>query len=272
VRAFADVLTPVHFSATAGSDRAGLGGRLSASEAIRIVAAVPDLPDVQVNLVRDGQRIASAVRELHYDAATPGRYRIEAFIAGQRFPWIVTNAIDVGEAAPLPQRDAEPRVLPAPASLTGSQWQVEKDRSSTATLEASGDAVVLRYNLGPGNPAGQYVAIAAPAGADPVERIEFTAASAAPMRISFQVRAPGGPDGRRWRRSLYLDQASRSFAVRLSELDPVERGSLLRPVIARLQSVLIVVDTVNARPGASGEVRISNVRIVRGSAGDATSR
>ena len=50
--------------------------------------------------------------------------------------------------------------------------------------------------------------------------------------------------------------------VRLADLEPVERGSTLRPVVARVQSVLLVVDTVNARPGTSGVVRIKDVTLL----------
>jgi len=73
---------------------------------------------------------------------------------------------------------------------------------------------------------------------------------------------PGGRDGRRWRKSLYLDRELRTYVVSLADLEPVERGSSLRPIVARVQSVLLVVDTVNATPGSSGVVRIRDVTLV----------
>jgi hypothetical protein len=79
------------------------------------------------------------------------------------------------------------------------------------------------------------------------------------MRLSVQIRTPGGTEGRRWRRSIYLDQTPRVIDLALSELEPVGSGTALRPVVARVQSVLLVVDTVNAAPGASGSVRISRL-------------
>jgi hypothetical protein len=42
-----------------------------------------------------------------------------------------------------------------------------------------------------------------------------------------------------------------TYVVSLADLEPVERGSSLRPIVARVQSVLLVVDTVNATPGSS---------------------
>ena len=82
------------------------------------------------------------------------------------------------------------------------------------------------------------------------------------MRLSLQVRVPGGRDGRRWRKSLYFDREPRTYVVSLSELEPVERGSMLRPIVARVQSVLLVIDTVNAQPGSSGIVHLKDVTLI----------
>jgi hypothetical protein len=141
-----------------------------------------------------------------------------------------------------------------------TSWQIEKDGSSTATLEARGEAAVLRFQLGSGRPAGQYVALAASAGAEPIEGMVLQLSSAQPMRVSVQVRVPGGPDGRRWRRSFYLDSGTRDIDVRLSDLAAVDR-SPLRPVVARVQSILVVVDTVNTLPGTKGEFTIHAARV-----------
>ena len=84
------------------------------------------------------------------------------------------------------------------------------------------------------------------------------------MRISLQVRVAGGPDGQRWGRSLYVDETSKSISVRLADLQPIDRRTALRPVVARVQSVLVVIDTVNTRTGSAGEFSLQNVRFVRG--------
>ena len=123
--------------------------------------------------------------------------------------------------------------------------------------------MVWSYRLGDGAPAGQYVALATDAsGASALDRIAITAASDTPMRLSLQVRVAGGRDGRRWRKSLYLDREPRTYVVSLGDLEPVERGSPLRPIVAKVQSVLLVIDTVNASPGSSGVVKIRDVTLV----------
>lgn len=90
------------------------------------------------------------------------------------------------------------------------------------------------------------------------------------MRVSVQVRVVGGgPDGRRWRRSVYLDRVPRLVDIALSELEPVGQATSLRPVVARVQAVLFVIDTVNTVPGASGSVWLSAVTLGLGGVGRA---
>jgi hypothetical protein len=79
------------------------------------------------------------------------------------------------------------------------------------------------------------------------------------MRVSVQIRTPGGTDGRRWRRSVYLDRTPRVIDLALSELEPVGPATALRPIVARVQSILLVIDTVNAAPGTSGTFWLSGV-------------
>jgi hypothetical protein len=82
------------------------------------------------------------------------------------------------------------------------------------------------------------------------------------MRISLQLRLPGGTDGRRWRRSVYLGEAPSDISIRLEEFEPVEPYTSQRPVVAPVQSLLFVVDTLNTLPGTSGSFWISNVQLV----------
>jgi hypothetical protein len=124
-----------------------------------------------------------------------------------------------------------------------------------------GETLVFAFRLGDGRPAGQYAALAARPGARPLNGVRLVLSSAAPMRLSVQVRAPGEGD-QRWRRSLYLDQTPRTFDIRIADLEPVEPGSSLRPIVARLDTLLLVVDTVNTRPGASGAVTVHRAEVI----------
>ena len=139
-------------------------------------------------------------------------------------------------------------------------WTIEKDRSSSGTTQKDGDALRFTFTLGPGPLASQYAAlVTAAAGDRPLERIRFTGRAERPMRVSVQVRMPGGTDGRRWRRSVYLDQTPRVVDLALSELEPVGPATALRPIVARVQSVLFVIDTVNTAPGTKSRVWFSGV-------------
>jgi hypothetical protein len=240
VRAFADVLAPIRFEARNGEAAVG---------------EVPGVPAATVSVV----------------PVAPDRYRLEARISGRPFPWLVSDVMDV-RTPPMssPASSSTQNPVPMPRAvgpvLPSSEWRIEKDTTSSATIQASDDTLVLSYKLGGGAPAGQYVALAAAAGTEPIERIEFVASSPAPMRVSVQVRVAGGSDGQRWGRSIYVDESSQVISVRLADLQPIDRRTALRPVVARVQSVLIVIDTVNTRTGSAGEIRLRNVRFVRGQA------
>jgi len=240
VRAFADVLAPIKFESGIGEVPTG---------------EVSGVPDATVSVT----------------PVAPGRYRLEARIAGHEFPWLVSDLKDVRALlVPVPASTPPENIAPLPSDtgpfVPPSDWRIEKDATSSATIQTADARLVMSYRLGAGEPAGQYVALSAPAGADPIERIEFTASARAPMRISLQVRVAGGPDGQRWGKSTYVDETTQSISVRLSDLQPIDRRTALRPVVARVQSVLVVIDTVNTRTGSAGELTLQNVRFVRGPA------
>jgi hypothetical protein len=275
VRGQVDGLAPVEFRGASAQASVSLSGTLAATAPVQFEARIPTAPRAELVLLRNGRRVASATGQLRFDAGTgPGRYRLLAFVAGAPVPWITTNTIEVGGG-----EEQGARVTPAPAASASADsgatlpesWQVEKDSTSTAQIETSSSGSVLRYQLGGGSPSGQYAAMVAAAGAEPIERIAFIGQANRPMRASLQVRTTGTGGQRRWRKSIYLDESPRQIVIRLAELEPVERGSPLRPVVARVQSVLLVVDTLNALPGTSGAVTVRDARFIR-SAADAGSR
>jgi hypothetical protein len=69
------------------------------------------------------------------------------------------------------------------------------------------------------------------------------------MRLSVQLRAPGSGEGERWQRSVYLDQTPRSIQVFFDDFRPLGATKSSTPVLASVQSILFVVDTVNAKIG-----------------------
>jgi hypothetical protein len=82
------------------------------------------------------------------------------------------------------------------------------------------------------------------------------------MRVSVQVRAPEGTEGRRWKRSVYLDEAARSVTIRFADMTPVDPASG-PPPLANLRDLLVVVDTVNTEPGTGGQIWIDDIRYER---------
>ncbi|HEX5069839.1 MAG TPA: hypothetical protein VFV78_06445, partial [Vicinamibacterales bacterium] len=254
MRAFIDAPGALQFSASNTAGRVEYGGTLATAEPATIHAAVPAGSKARLLLLRAGAEVAQGIDELDYRADEPGPYRVEARLPDRQVPWIVSNAIRVGDDPHPPPASAGPASTAALTTIDPACWTIERDRSSTATVAHDGPQVRLKYQLGPGNPVGQYVALACGASGDtPVEAIEFSAVSAQPVRVSVQIRLPGGVNGQRWRRSVYVDQTERSIRVPLATLEPVEPRTL-KPTIARVQSFLLVIDTLNARPGTSGDV------------------
>jgi hypothetical protein len=146
-------------------------------------------------------------------------------------------------------------------------WRAEQDPSSTATLreERGPDGApgfVLRFSLGGGAPARQAVAAVHPAtGLSEYDRVMFRGRADRPMRVSLELRVPA--TGERWRRSIYLSPESREVTVFLDNMRPVGHTATWRPDVSKVDSLLVVADTTNRKPGDSGTVWISDVRYAR---------
>jgi hypothetical protein len=182
-------------------------------------------------------------------------------------PWMVSNAIAFGPAG-TPRRPVGERGAPTEASrldpgLPLTNWRVEKDPATTVTAvpDSTGQGLVFAFALAKSGRA-TWAAVAAPVPRPlrPDDAISFAASAEGPMRLSVQARAPDGPDGQRWSRSIYLDGRRREFTLRLSDFTPVAG----RPVGVRLSqsdTVLFVVDRTHARAGATGRVVVEQVRL-----------
>jgi hypothetical protein len=277
-RAFADGLPPVTFTARQGDRQVEMGGELPGGAPTEFVAEVGGgLTDVRLQLLRDGRPVAQGRGTLRAQVnGEAGAYRFEAHVGDQAVPWVVSNPIHLARQMPIAGPlgpggggAAEGAALEALAvTVRPDAWKIEADPATRSSLTVEGSEIRLSYQLAGGAPAGQYVALSTSASGElPLMRIELTLRSPRPMRVSVQVRTPGGTDGYRWRRSVFVDSTPRPLSIRLSELEPVERGSPLRPNVAKVQSVLLVIDTLNARPGSAGELVVVQARLVPGKAG-----
>lgn len=274
IRAFVDAPGALTFVAEAAGARVDWGGDVPSDGPVTFRAEVPAGVGARLVLLRDGTELGSAETMIERRERAPGAYRVEVHLPDRATPWIVSNAIRVGLR---PASERAPRTPAAPPAepplirpIDPRSWVIEADRSSTSALTTDADAVRLQYQLGAGTPAGQYVALASGASGDAaVERLVFTASSERPMRVSVQIRLPGGVNGRRWRRSLYVDATPRDYRIALADLEPVEGRTPLRPIAARVQSILFVVDTVHAKPGSRGALTLRHIRFEPGRDADA---
>lgn len=264
------------FSATApGVAPVAMGDRMSVvPPVVTFDAAVPQAPTARLTLLHGATRVAVGQGSLHYSGPTSvGAYRVEATYPGFDLPWLIGNPIYFGRPSrgrPPPPTGANAISQPVLELPVTAPWTVEHDASSTGRIETAPDGRTLQFAfaLGEGEPAGQYAALSiAVGGTRGFDRVQLVGRASRPMRVSVQVRLPGGRDGQRWRRSVYLDETSRPVVLRLEDFLPVGRTTTQRPIVARVQSLLVVVDTVNTRPGQRGTVWLSGVALGIGNAG-----
>jgi hypothetical protein len=252
------------FRAANGTTSATMGDVLPHEPGLRFTVRGPVTVGARLVLVCNGREVAEASGgRLDRGAEGPAACRVEGRLASAPgnppVPWIVSNPIHLLPAVGEPI-GSEPLYETVP--LTDANWVVESDPGSRARLSPEAIGFQLDYTLRPGERASQYVAAVTrfPATQPGYDRIIFSAESMAPMRISVQLRLEGGEE--RWGRSVYVSPDARRLSVPLAEFLPV--GPSTQPLDARrVVSLLFVVDLTNARPGASGRVRITDVAFAR---------
>jgi len=278
-RAFASPAN-LTFDAERGGVVTPMGGDIEeGAPAPTLRASVPGVPQARVTIQRNGMTVATGQGSVAFTSAPPGVYYAVAFYPGSVFPWLLSNAIRVG----LPDTPFSPAPSdPDPVSTSmiplgpDGPWHTEHDEhdpASTAAFERSTDGVQFTFHLAPGAPAGQYAAVTGDfSGEAGIDRITFTARATRPMRVSLQVRLRGGSPSARWRRSFYVDETPRPISILIRDLEPVDTNTSLRPIVAPVMAVLVVVDTLNALPGAEGTIWITDVKLGVGDVGSTPER
>lgn len=266
------------FAAASGPVTARSGDRLLPDGPVDLQARVNAPPGASITLVASGRPVArvsgsTLTRRL---APEPAEYRVEVELprapGTPPVPWILSNPIYVGaarEVVPPPGGSTRaPGVsLPILDARDAAGWHIEHDPTSTGTAgpaasPGSGERV-WSFQLGRGQPAGQFVALVRPFRfSDPAfDRLRLRASSGHPMRLSVQLRVPDGTDGQRWLRSVYLDETPREISIFFDDMRPVGSTDTPRPDLGRVDSLLLVVDTTHAHPGTAGEVRVGELRL-----------
>jgi len=265
------------FTARDDTREVTMGERLSdVVGAVHIEASIPAAAGARVVIMHNERSVAEGMGHASLNgAAEPGAYRLEIWLGTHRIPWIVTNPIYVDGPPPVAvggtPAPGAPR--PAPAVVTDAallalpydaQWAIEHGPSSTGAVNDVSSGLAFRYNVGTAQPGSEFAALVHPIreDGDAYDRVEFMASAASPMRVSVQFRMPSGRD-ERWARSIYLDATPRMITVRMADLSPQGFSAARRPVAARVKAILFVIDTLNAVPGSTGTVTISDVRLRR---------
>ncbi|MEO7190802.1 MAG: CehA/McbA family metallohydrolase [Vicinamibacterales bacterium] len=252
-----------------------MGDRVPASTApVTFVAAIANAPLARMTILANGRPVATGLGEVTHVATAAGVYRLEAFYPGSPIPWLVSNPIVIEATAPVFTAGSPDEARsPVPTRLEAMpidrlRWVVERDQRSAGEVRRADARVEFDFLLGDGAPIGQYAALVTPLDARMgVERIEFLGQASRPLRVSVQVRIPGGRDGERWRQSVYLDETPRRVSLRLQDFERVGPPTSQRPIAVPLHGLLFVVDTVNAAPGSRGTLWISDLTLGVNSAG-----
>jgi hypothetical protein len=244
------------FTARSGGATVSTGGSVIPSGTVEfdVRAAAPQ--DGRIVLLHDGREVASAAapRLQQQLPPRPGAYRVEVHVPGAPgsppVPWILSSPIYVG----LRPADLPPVAYGPAVPITNQDWGFEHAELSSGVLSESPDGVELTYTLG-GEGTSPFAALAhrvsVPADA---RALSFSARADRPMRVSVQLRSPaGGGEGQRWGRSVFLDSTDRHITLPLDEFRAVADTNTVIPR-DRIDSLLLVVDSVNTDPGAMGRV------------------
>jgi hypothetical protein len=249
-------------------DAAGIGG-----EAV-LHARMAAPAGASLVVLRDGESIFDTQEtEVQLNVLqAAGAYRVEVFVPGSSrpspIPWLTSNPIYLG------LRDAHARGATRPSRPAAGErravhveaWTAEVSGGSASRIEArqtvAGESqFAWHFALKGGSVDSQYAAVRLPAepGLADFDRVHLRAAADRPMRMWVQVRAVSDGVGERWGQTVYLDEAPRSIEVFFADLSPLDATAAPSPPLDRIDSLLLVVDTVNTRPGTAGTVQLSSL-------------
>ena len=259
------------FSASNGQGTAVQGDELASGGALALRVRSNAPAGSKVSIFNGDQPVAERMMATDLTVrGSPGAYRVEIRLPGNDEPlWLISNPIYVREsggsvAGPSVSSGATAtRVTPDdllyPTSAPG--WSIEHDESSKADLIASSSQMIFRFTLGASAGVRPRVALAAaPHPLPPNGRLTLSMRADRPMRVSVQLRAGSGE---RWQRSVYVDTVDREHDVAFDDFTPVGVTATERPVLSNTPSIVLVIETTNAKAGSTGELTITRVALAR---------
>jgi PHP domain len=264
----------LEFSAVSTGGTTTMGGIVTDLGEVAFKAALtPEVSGAAIVVVKDGHdfRTTRASSVSFVRAAGEGRatYRVEVRLEGAPgeppVPWIVGNPIYVTRGEAPAVEVVPPRVVGQRMFDDGSGlvvWRIERHAQCQGRVKVDPTfhkRLRFSWRLAEGPRVSQYAAMVTRLDGRALRvfnQLAFRASASRPMRLSVQLRLP---DGRRWRRSVFVDETSREIVVPMSEMTSVAPGRR-RMHLLRAESLLFVVDTVNTSPGTAGETWIDSIR------------
>ena len=267
----------LRFVATSGSKTASMGDALPLAGPVHlhVDAQAPD--DATITLLRDGAAVTtSRGSRLDHDAPdAAGVYRVEVGLPDAPgtppVPWLLGNPVYVGREVEKPVNTPHPAPRNFMTLYDGGPtrgWRIEKTTASDGAMDVigalGGTQLLLRFAISGRAEENPYVGFVMPATAAIAmyERLVFSARADRPMRLSVQLRSPGG-EGERWRRSVYLDSTPRTVDIAFNDFRPVGSTSTSPPELAKTDSILFVIDTINNKVGSNGQIQFDDIRYAR---------
>ena len=243
---------------------------------VALEAAVAAPPGTTLAVLRNGELLYET-REpaLRIDVGTePGAYRVEARLPSQgreSIPWVLTNPIYVGLGAAHAGAAKQ-----APAAAT-ERAPVQTDVATAEASDGSSSglhAIVLadgtpalewRFEIAQGTQASPYAAMRFPVSDDfaTYRRLQLQARSDRPRRLWAQLRTTGAVDGERWGQSFHVGTELTPIELRLEDFRPFDPAGASRPPLDQIDSLLLVIDTVNSVPGSAGSIAITDLWFIR---------
>jgi hypothetical protein len=264
--------------ASSGAGIARPGEYLDIRGPVAIDAVIAAPPGTTLAVLRDGERVYETQEHaLRLDVGTtPGAYRLEAYLpsalTATSVPWVLANPIYVGMRGVHDRarmHDATPPATQRSAIATaGSEAEASDGSASVLREQPLGDgtpAVEWQFTVAGGARQTQYAAMrfAIDGGLADHDRLQLRAHSDGPRRVWAQLRTPGPAEGERWGTTFYLDDTLRSIELRFADFRPLGVTTSVRAPLDRVNSLLLVVDTVNTQPGTTGRIAITDLWLAR---------
>jgi hypothetical protein len=271
-------LSAFEAKATSGAVMARPGEYLAFDGPAVIEAHVGAPEGTSLIVLRDGVPVYEVVRNaLRIDVGQqPGAYRIEARLpsrlAPPSVPWVLSNPMYVGLREVHVRAAIDPPAPPVTerSAIATAAWRAEASEGSTSvlrpgTLDDGTPAAEWQFALAAGARGAQYAAVRFPidSALSAFDRLQLRARSDQPRRIWAQLRVPEPRGGERWGKTFFVHDGLSSIELRFADFRPIGSTATERPPLDRIDSLLLVVDTLNTSPGASGRIWIPDLWLAR---------